>query len=63
LQESLIHRKIGESKSTVEWDLNLPLNLTIFQTVVVIDIMHCRTCIFVTWIVIPGTQAIIWWRE
>ena len=45
LQDGLIHRNVGESRTTVEGDSNLPLNLTIFQTVVVLDIMHCR-CVF-----------------
>jgi len=47
LQDRLIHRKIGESKTAVKWDSNMPLNLTIFQTVVVVDIMGCGECIVV----------------
>jgi len=46
-------QKNGESRNTVEWDSNLPLKITIFQTVVVVDIMHCQACIFVTLIFIP----------
>jgi hypothetical protein len=45
-------------------DWNLSLNLTIFfRPSVVLDITHCPECIFVSWIVIAGTQWILWWGE
>jgi hypothetical protein len=46
----------GGLKSVIEFNY-------FFRPSVVLDITHFPKCIFVSWIVIAGTQSILWWGE